>query len=91
METLELEKDAFVPPQINSWAQGPSRDQVQYATDLCRSELPYADRVRTIATFPTLDREAISELITELSAVRQARMARLRKGGRGRRGVASRR
>jgi len=91
METLEMEQEAFVPPQINSWAQPPSREQVQYARDLCTSELPYAERVRTIATFPTLDSGALSDLITELAEVRRKRMARLRGRRRGRRGVASKR
>lgn len=76
METLE--KDEFAPPVINSWRRAPSAEQTRYATDLCRSELPYAERVKTIATFPALDRQAISELIDELKAVRARRLSRLR-------------
>lgn len=77
METLE--KDTIERPVIDSWRRTPSAEQVRYATDLCRSELPYAERVRTIATFPALDSQAISELITELNRVRDRRMARLRR------------
>lgn len=83
METLE--KDEFAPPVINSWRRTPSAEQTRYATDLCRSELPYAERVATIATFPELDSQAISELISELREVREKRMARLRRQGRRRR------
>lgn len=80
METLE--KDAFETPQINSWRQAPSRDQIHYATDLCRSELSYAERVRTIRTFPELDAKAMGELIDELAEVRRKRMNRLRRTSR---------
>lgn len=80
-----LEKDAFETPQINPWRLGPSRDQILYATDLCRSELPYAERVRTIATFPELDSREISDLIDELAGVRSRRMKRLRRQRRTRR------
>jgi hypothetical protein len=76
METLE--KDAFELPQINSWAVPPSREQIRYATDLCRSELPYAERVATINTLSILDSRAVSELIAGLAAVRDRRRARLR-------------
>jgi len=85
MDTQVLERDAFEPPVINSWRQGPSRDrgpsreQVRYATDLCRSELPYAERIATIATFAVLDSQEMSELITELAGIRSQRMARLRR------------
>ena len=86
METLE--KDVFEPPVINSWRQSPTRDQVAYATDLCRSELPYAERVATIKTFPEMSSYAMSELIDELAGVRRKRMARLRRlRRRPRRGV----
>lgn len=76
METLE--KDTVETPVINSWRRQPSLAQTRYATALCRSELPYAERVRTIATFPALDSTAISELIDELVEVRERRMKRLR-------------
>lgn len=77
METLE--KEAFVPPVINSWRQMPTDGQIRRATSLCRSELPYAERVATIATFPELDSREISVLIADLDAVREARMKRLRR------------
>jgi hypothetical protein len=83
METLE--KDTFETPTINSWRKNPSRDQIAYATDLCRSELPYAERQATIATFTAMDSAAISALIDELREVRQRRMERLRKSRRARR------
>lgn len=80
METLE--KDTLDRPVINSWRLGPSAEQVRYATDLCRSELPYAERQATIAAFPALDSREISGLIGELAEVRRRRMARLRKSRR---------
>lgn len=80
METLE--KDTFEPPVINSWRQAPTTAQVAYATGLCRTELPYAERVRTIATFPALDSHAMSELIDTLAEVRAARLKRLRRARR---------
>lgn len=83
MDTLE--KDTFAPPVINSWRRGPSHAQIRYATDLCRSELPYAERVATIATFPVMDGQAISELIESLAELREQRMARLRRCRRRRR------
>ena len=77
MDTLE--RDVFDPPVINSWRRGTTRDQIQYATDLCRTELPYAERVRTIATFTVLDSREISDLIDSLAKVRAERLRRLRK------------
>jgi hypothetical protein len=79
METME---DTFAPPVVNSWRRGPSADQIRYATDLCRSELPFAERQTTIATFPVLDSRGISDLIDELAEVRRKRMARLRRVAR---------
>lgn len=89
METLE--KDMIEPPVIDSWRRTPTREQIAYATDLCRSELPYADRVKTIATFTVMDSRAISDLIDTLADVRRKRMARLRRARRRGRGVTSRR
>lgn len=85
METLE--KDTIETPVINSWrrAPKPTRDQIAYATDLCRSELPYAERVRTIRTFDVMDPADMSELIDRLAQVRQERMKRLRSRRRPRR------
>jgi hypothetical protein len=79
MRTRELEKDAFETPTINSWRQKPTSDQVRYATDLCRSELPYAERVKTIESFAALDLTAMSDLIGQLVEVREQRLARLRR------------
>jgi hypothetical protein len=91
METLE--EDTIETPVIDSWRRTykPTRDQIAYATDLCRSELPYAERVRTIRTFDVMDSGDMSELIDRLAEVRRDRMARLRRAKRRRRGVASRR
>lgn len=85
MSTRELEKDTFEPPTVNGWRQKPTPRQVQYATDLCRTELSYAERVATIESFGALDRPAMSGLIATLEDVRERRMARLRRAGRGRR------
>jgi hypothetical protein len=91
METLE--KDTIENPVINSWRRivKPTREQVAYATDLCRSELPYAERVRTIRTFEIMDSAEMSALIERLAEVRAKRMARLRRARRRGRGVGSRR
>jgi hypothetical protein len=80
METLE--KDEITRPVINPWRRAPSPAQTRYATDLCRSELPYAERVATIATLADLDSQAVSELIDELKQIRAKRMARLRRRAR---------
>lgn len=85
MRTQELEKDTYEPPVINSWRSMPSPAQIRYATNLCRSELPYAERVATIASFPALDGRAMSELIDTLRGLRDKRMARLRRTRRRRR------
>lgn len=80
METVEQE--TFTPPVVNGWRRAASARQVRYATDLCRTELPYAERVAAIATFPVLDSQEISDLIDKLTEVRQQRMARLRRSRR---------
>jgi hypothetical protein len=83
METLE--KDTIAAPVVNSWRRKPSVGQIRYATDLCRSELPYAERTATVATFTVLDSKEMSELIDELKAVRAKRLDRLRAKRRPRR------
>lgn len=88
MGTQQLERDAFEPPVINSWRQAPvapTDAQARYAESLCRSELPYAERVATIETFGALDYAAMSELIDRLVDVRERRMRRLRREVHGRR------
>lgn len=83
MDVQTLEKDEVnYRPVINSWARTPSREQIRYATDLCRSELPYAERVRTIRTFEVLDSHEVSALIERLRDVRAKRLARLRRARR---------
>lgn len=85
MSTRELERETVERPTVNPWALRPTPEQTRYATDLCKSELPYAERMATIASFGALDRAAMSALIASLADVRERRMARLRKARRGRR------
>lgn len=82
MNVQELEKDAFELPVINPWRLRPTREQVRFAMDLCRSELSYAERTATIRTFTVLDRAAMSDLIDVLKDVRAKRLARLRRARR---------
>jgi hypothetical protein len=83
-QVQEMERDTFEPPVINSWRQRPTREQVRFAIDLCRSELPYAERTATVATFTVMDSREMSELIDRLKGLRQARLRRLRRTRRGR-------
>jgi hypothetical protein len=85
MGTQVQEREAFQPPVINPWRRAPSREQVRFAIDLCRSELPYAERVATIRTFEVLDSAEMHELIGRLKEVRARRLARLRRQRRARR------
>lgn len=85
MYAQELETEPFELPTINPWRQAPTRTQIQYATDLCRSELAYAERTATIATFEVLDRQEMSTLIDTLRGLRERRLARLRRAKRRRR------
>lgn len=85
MSTREMEKDTVERPVINPWRYTPGAGQIRYATDLCRSELPYAQRVATIASFKAMDSREMSVLIDELAEVRRRRMARLRRTLHGRR------
>lgn len=82
MDAQTLERDVIDRPIVNPWRQAPTREQIRYATDLCRSELPYAERVRTIRTFDVLDVHEVSELIDRLRNVRAKRLARLRRNRR---------
>lgn len=79
MATKQLDRDTIERPTINPWRQKPTAAQERFAADLCKSELSYAERVRTINSFPAMDAAAMSALIDELSAVRAQRMARLRR------------
>lgn len=79
MDAQTLDNDVIDRPVINSWRRPPTREQIRYATDLCRSELPYAERVRTIRTFDVLDAFEVSALIERLRDVRARRLARLRR------------
>lgn len=82
------EKEAFELPTVNPWLRPPappSREQVRFAIDLCRTELPYAERVATIRSLSVLDSAAVSELIDRLKDVRAQRLARLRRTRRRRR------
>jgi len=82
MGTRVQERETFELPTVNPWRRRPSREQVRFAMDLCRSELPYAERVATIRTFEVLDSTAISDLISRLTDVRAVRLARLRRARR---------
>jgi hypothetical protein len=85
MSTRQLERDTVEAPTVNPWREKPTGAQLAYAADLCRSELPYAERVATIASFAVRDRTSISALIDTLTGVRKRRLARLRKARRGQR------
>lgn len=67
-----LEMDVRELPRINGWRQTPSREQVEYATDLCRSELPSPER--TIERFDTMSRYEMSNLIRSLRIMRAKRL-----------------
>lgn len=80
MDTLE--KEAFVPPVVNSWREAPApptREQTSFAVALCQTELAYAERLATIETFDAMDRREMSELIDRLKELRAARFKRLRR------------
>jgi len=79
MDAQTLDRDVIDRPVVDSWRREPTASQIRYATDLCRSELPYAERVQTISTFEVLDSHEVSELIDRLKDVRAKRMARLRR------------
>jgi len=85
MSTQQMERDVVDRPFVNGWRVAPTDRQKRYAASLCRSELPYAERVRTIASLEALDYAAVSALIDELTAVREARMRRLRREVHGKR------
>lgn len=89
MNAQVQEKETFEPPTVNPWLRPrrirPSHEQVRFAMDLCRTELPYAERIDTLNTFAVLDGLAMSELIDRLKAVRAKRLARLRGRRHGRR------
>jgi hypothetical protein len=76
MDTLEQE--IIDRPVVNPWLRSPSREQVRFALDLCRSELPYAERQGWIDEFPQMDSQEMSALIDRLKSLRAARFARLR-------------
>lgn len=82
MGTQVQETESFDLPTVNSWRRlpyPPTREQVRFAADLCRTELPYAERTATIRTFTVLDSAEMSELIARLKDVRAKRLARLRR------------
>jgi hypothetical protein len=88
MDAQVQERDVIEAPTVNPWRRPPTpptREQVRFATDLCRSELPYADRTATVRSFATLDIAGMSELIEQLKDARARRLARLRGSRRRRR------
>ena len=88
MDAHVQDQDTYEPLTINPWRRPPmppTREQVRFAMDLCRTELPYAERVDTIASFEVLDIGTMSELIDRLKGLRKVRLARLRRARRPRR------
>jgi len=85
MVTQEMEREVVDRPFVNGWRVAPTERQKRYAASLCRSELPYAERVRTIESLDVLDFSAVSSLIGELEQVRERRMKRLRREVHGKR------
>lgn len=85
MVTQQMERDVVDRPHVNGWRVAPTERQKAYAASLCRTELPYAERVRTIESLNVLDFSAISDLISELEDVREKRMRRLRRVVHGKR------
>lgn len=81
MDAQVQEKETFELPTINPYRRKPTREQVRFAMDLCRTELSYAERIATINTFATLDGREMSGLIDVLKDARSRRLARL-KGAR---------
>lgn len=78
MYTQELEREVLAEPVINSWRKQPSREAVRFAIDLCRSELPYAERAAVVTNLGAMSVGDVSELIDRLKGLRAARLARLR-------------
>ena len=73
------EKDVFELPTINPWRQEPTREQVRFALDLCRSELPAPEYAATRDSLRELSRAEMSILITRLKDKRATRMHRSRR------------
>lgn len=84
MDTQVQEKDAYEMP-VNPWRRKPTREQVRFAMDLCRTELPYTERVATINSFGELTSRDMSGLLDYLTELRSKRLARLRPRRRSRR------
>jgi hypothetical protein len=72
MNAEQMERDVAEPPVINPWRLPPSREQVRFATDLCRSELTLPQR--TIDSFATMSRYEMSNLIRALIVMRTRRV-----------------
>lgn len=66
-----LEAD-LVRPFINPNRQAPSQEQIEYATDLCETELEFPQR--TIDGFATMSRFEMSNLISNLRVMRVKRL-----------------
>lgn len=85
-QVQEKETDEYwTPGGVLLRPRRPTREQVRFAMDLCRSELPYAERIDTINGFHTLNVQTMSTLIDRLKTLRAERMARLRRSRRPRR------
>lgn len=78
MDVQELDREVLVEPVVNSWRKRPSREAVRFAIDLCRSELPYAQRSASVASLGAMGASDVSEMIDRLKELRATRLARLR-------------
>jgi hypothetical protein len=72
------ERDIIERPIVDPWRRRPTREQIRFAMDLCKTELPFAERVATIRTFAVMDCREMSGLIDQLKDIREKRLARLR-------------
>lgn len=73
MGAQELDQE-FERPTINPWRQQPTREQVRFARDLCRSELATPERDEALGMVPEMSRSEISTLISSLKSMRAQRL-----------------
>lgn len=74
------EQDTYEPSRINPWRQPPTREQMRFAIDLCRTELP--DPQPTIAGLRDLSRYEMSNLIRSLKIMRAQRLRKAPRNAR---------
>lgn len=72
MSAQVQDQEVFELPVINPWRQRPSREQVRFAIDLCRTELdmpqPTIDRIGEMSGYE------VSRLIGSLKLMRAGRL-----------------